>query len=355
MSPFGSDARACSRSAPCGSFARAYRVARPGQVVEVRGGRYPAQSITRDPSKTARADVLFRPAEGARVVLDGSLSISGSHLEVRGLRAKDWDVLEGASDVTLRNLDVDIFWVTSATDVRVIGGDVGPTDNDSAQIRSGYLSPHFSRNILLDGVRFHDFRRTEDGVHMECIHIWGVQNLTIRHSRFQRCAIFDVFIDNDGQAGDVQGVRIENNFFDRATSRGYYSLFFDPKGHTMRDLLIRNNSFLQTAFIDVENGSVGNVRFVGNVGPRAAHHCYAGVTFAYNVWDAARCGATDRRAPLGFRNAARFDLRLKPCAAAVDHGSPRDFPRTDIEGQRRPRGNAPDAGADEVTSTRCRR
>src|SRR5688500_5768868 len=40
LSPKGSDSGKCTRAAPCRSLQRAYRVARPGQIVELAGGAY---------------------------------------------------------------------------------------------------------------------------------------------------------------------------------------------------------------------------------------------------------------------------------------------------------------------------
>ena len=65
VSPSGNDAAACSQVAPCRSFDRAYRVAQPGQTVEVACGSYGAQSVGRDASKTSSSDVVFRPANSA--------------------------------------------------------------------------------------------------------------------------------------------------------------------------------------------------------------------------------------------------------------------------------------------------
>jgi hypothetical protein len=42
-----------------------------------------------------------------------------------------------------------------------------------------------------------------------------------------------------------------------------------------------------------------------------------------------------------------FDLHLARGSAAIDRGDPSAYPRRDIDGQRRPGGRAPDAGADE--------
>jgi hypothetical protein len=85
------------------------------------------------------------------------------------------------------------------------------------------------------------------------------------------------------------------------------------------------------------------------VGPLSKSGCTSTVVFRYNVWDGAACGTSDVNAPSGFVDANRFDLRLTPSSAAVDHGDPENFPPTDIDGQTRPLGSAPDAGADELS------
>src|SRR4029077_5146644 len=75
----------------------------------------------------------------------------------------------------------------------------------------------------------------------------------------------------------------------------------------------------------------------------------AGVTVDYNVWYAgAKVGSHDKVAPSGFRDARALDFHLKAGAAAIDAGDPGDAPTTDIDGNARPAGNAPDAGADET-------
>src|SRR5919109_4094429 len=81
VAPSGSDAGSCTASAPCRSFDRAYRVAAPGQTVEVAGGSYGGQSLGADASKTSTADVTFASASGATVTL-GGLNIAASPLTV---------------------------------------------------------------------------------------------------------------------------------------------------------------------------------------------------------------------------------------------------------------------------------
>jgi hypothetical protein len=43
-----------------------------------------------------------------------------------------------------------------------------------------------------------------------------------------------------------------------------------------------------------------------------------------------------------------FDLQLAPGSPALNHGDPGSYPTRDIDGQSRPLGSGPDAGADEA-------
>jgi hypothetical protein len=100
------------------------------------------------------------------------------------------------------------------------------------------------------------------------------------------------------------------------------------------------------------NGEVSlNNRFIGNLGPMSQYNCYSnGVSYAYNVWKGAACGSTDLNVSgLGFLNSSpgSFDLHLAPGSPALNHGDPGNYPSRDFDGQSRPQGSGPDAGADE--------
>ena len=114
---------------------------------------------------------------------------------------------------------------------------------------------------------------------------------------------------------------------------------------------IRYNSWLQEP--RMPNGEVSlNNRFIGNLGPMSQYNCYSnGVSYSYNVWKGAACGPTDLNvASLGFLNATpgSFDLHLAPGSPALNRGDPGTYPAPDIDGQSRPLGSGPDAGADEA-------
>ena len=134
----GSDGNPCSAAAPCASFDRAYRVAKPGEGIQIAGGVYPTQTVRVDPSKVdAPADVVFFPAPGQVVTLDGDLVMYGSHAIFRGspspfnlkLRMILSEAVEGAqtsNNVRFEHIDGAAFSISANRNITVLGGDWGP-------------------------------------------------------------------------------------------------------------------------------------------------------------------------------------------------------------------------------------
>jgi hypothetical protein len=314
--------------------------------VEVAAGSYGSQSIGVDGSKTSSVDVVFRPAAGASVSL-GSLKVWGKHVEVREMVLSGWTVEAGAADVTFRNLDVNggIF-INGGDSISIIGGSVGPGVDYHPQFAPWPVGSPIT-NILIDGVEFHDWTRSNSSVHTECLQIAGGNGVTIRNSVFRNCAVFALSITEYNGSGPPRNYLIENNVFGTSIG-GYYSLQFNSNASALRDILIRNNSSTQEFLIDNQQPTISNVRAVANVAPIAPWNCSSRVTYAYNVWQGAACSPTDRNvSSLGFRNPGALDLHLVAGAAAIGRGDPANHPATDIDGDARPSGGAPDAGADE--------
>jgi hypothetical protein len=370
LSPSGSDTNACSAAKPCKTLARAYRLAAAGATVELAAGTYGDTFLPTDSSKTASADVLFRPAAGATVTFSSQLHISGQHLELRGMRfsSKLW-IESSAADVTLRNNTLKNFdlysdGTQSSRDISFIGGSVGPSVDENSRIASNGPSTSASpKNILIDGVDFHDFTVSPgSGAHVECLQVWAVDGLTIRNSTFRNCEVFDIFLQKlpGGAAATPSNILIENNFFD-CCGTGFYSIrMADHAGTSWKNVTIRNNSLNKELNPD-PGVPYSNVKIVGNVGPAvkfwrgsngAIEPKPAGIEVDYNVWYAgSKVGSHDKVAASGFRNAAAVDFHLNAGAAAIDAGDPANAPATDIDGDARPAGSAPDAGADETTAT----
>jgi hypothetical protein len=292
--------------------------------------------------------------------------LSARHLELRRLRfAAALTVDAGAQDLTLRDNTLKRFDIISSgarapRDISLIGGSVGPAVNLSSRIASDGTSTTASpTNIVIDRVSFHDFTASAgSGAHVECLQVWAADGLTIRNSKFRNCEVFDVFLQKlpGGAAPTPSNIVIENNFFDCCRS-GFFSIrLADHAGTSWRNVTIRNNS--SDKAINLDGGvPYSNVKVVGNIAPKLSMYTGttgresavpAGVTVDYNVWYAgAKRGSHDRAAPAGWVNAAALDFHLAAGAAAIDGGDPAGSPARDIDGDARPVGAAPDAGADE--------
>lgn len=349
MSPSGSDHGNCTAAQPCATLDRAYHVAAPGQVVQLASGNYGSQTINADSTKTGSARVVFRPAAGATPTFD-LIDILGSHIEIDGVHTSVWRTEPSAADILLRGVTTKVFFITSSHNITVLGGSVGPNLNQASEIRNCTNCTSISNNIKIDGVLFHDYVKTIPGIHMECLHAYPVRNFTLLNSRFENCAIMDLFFANYGDAGDLANLDIENNYFDAPGSHGgplsagYYAVVFGYGTRSLSNVRLAYNSMLSSPILDGTTGSVNNITFLANVAPFNPWLCQKGVTYIRNVWTATTCSPTDVKAPLGFVNPSRMDLRLLPGAAAIGHGDRSSFPRTDISGALRSP-LAPDAGA----------
>jgi hypothetical protein len=351
LSPRGSDSWRCTYRAPCRTVERAYRRARPGQTVVMRAGSYPDRSFIPYVRGRVRPAVLFRPAPRARVVLQ-ELRVYGRHVRFVRVRIKeDLYVDCPARNVTLARAKAGLFFVSGGRGVRILDTVFGPWEN-GISIVAGGCGDVPPGNILLDRVFMHDYRSNPPGTkHEECLMVTSVDGLVIRRSRFLRCENFDILFKHYPSDKRIWNVTLENNWFAHPYPDGSYAVSFSAprEGGVYRNLRIRYNSFTGTLLTKGERYGVRyvNARVIGNVGTRYGP-CEAGMVEAYNIWAMSPpCSRTDRRARPGFVSPTRFNLHLARGSVAIGRGHPRYFPRIDIDGQRRPRGRRPDAGADE--------
>jgi hypothetical protein len=342
VSPNGSDAGSCTRSNPCRSFNRAYAVSKPGAVVVVFGGSYGGQRINARP-KAHGPKILFRPARGASVTLNSIRVVRGSYITFRGFRVLDDTYNEpGAHRITYAWIKMRQFFIRGADHINYRHSEVGPNTSDNGMnwITAPYQRNDTPHDIVLDHVRIHDFKKHSSGAHVDCIGIDDVNGLVISNSRFWNCEHFSIIFGKDLANGRAaRNVLLQNNFFDCCYS-GYYSLGFGDVEGPMR---IRFNSF--TLGVGWLGGAVRGLVFDSNVISNNNSANCSRATWRYNVVaNGSACGG--RRAGTGFRSPPR-DLHLRAGAAAVNYGNPRNPPRFDIDGQRRPHGRRADAGADE--------
>ena len=346
----GNDSGSCSLAAPCGSVARAFSAAPPGGSVVVKPGSYPDQVIPRSPKASTRRVIVT----GQRVARFSNLDIFGSHVEIRGVTTDGWYVKPGATDVVLRRVvSTSAVFITAASNVRVFGGQVYSKDqyvrNGSQLKEDRGVAP---RDILFDGVSFHDFRKDPaSSNHVDCLHILSGDGIRVRDSRFWNCEHFDILLTRFGTAGSPTNVLIENNFLSCCGS-GFYSLQLGG-GHdeVWKNIVVRYNSTDKALNVDSANSISGGVSLIANIAPHMPSGICGrgGITVDYNVLASGRiCGRHDRIAPSAFVSPKTFDFHLKKNARAINAGDPKSYPSRDIDGQKRPMGLRPDPGADET-------
>ena len=307
VSPKGSDAHSCSRSAPCKSFDRAYRVAAPGQTIQLAGGTYGPQLIRVDVSKVhATRNVVFKPAPGAVVRLAGELTMYGSHATFLGsgtpsnfrLRKLTSVATAGpttSNHVAFVDLDGETFTIGPNYAITIKGGDWGPsvacharnsktsrgswcpagsvyahTGNDGSNGSyengigpDGTIKNQWPHDIVLDGLTIHD----QNSLDLVTMHSGGLfiisgYGITIRNTKFLRNVVYQIQVqDFTNKAccgmtfGPLHNVVIENNWFGKPvtglsdpggdrTDDNQPELQLDPRGgKCWSNWLIRFNSF----------------------------------------------------------------------------------------------------------------
>ena len=356
VAPGGSDAGSCTSAQPCATFNRAVTLASPGQVVQTAGGAYPAQVVSA--VKAGPAPVVVQPAPGATVTLD-SLDVSGSYVEVRSMAlARSYSVEPAARFATLRDIHSPHGWVVG-DNTTIVGGEIGPLDSCATGLEDGLQiwqrNSVASSHVTLDGVYIHDISDHDNscagfpntGVHDDCVQILAGHYTTIRNSTFYNCPTSNViarpYLDS------LDHLTIEGNMLNPERRAGA-SLSIGSTGDTCASVVIQYNTAIGAS--SIFNCSTSMI-VRGNIFPAARGGlCSYQQTpqYSYNAWQTGpACGASDRVCTLAFVSPASLDFHLATTdTCAKDHGDPANYPATDFDGQQRPLGAGPDAGADEV-------
>jgi hypothetical protein len=331
VSPTGSDSNPCTQAAPCATINRAYQVAAAGDLIQVAGGTYPAQTITRDSSKAAGPDVTIQSAAGATVTITGRLSLGSggnapSHVVVRNLTAPKQrvQITDPGSFITIQNVRAGSVYIDGAQHVLVKNSDFGNCSNTDPQCEGGGpgsqnwikddISSSRTVDITLDGVNIHDYHYdTNSQFHYECVFLLGGTNVTIQNSHFWNCELYDLFIQANGPF-DISGVTLQNNWFGRAAQptgvlRGSAVVIGQHNTSNLSNVLIRYNSFAPGEALLDEGFAFGdytNVRAIGNIfgvdgndttnpsGGGGFTNCVPQITYDYNVWRSGSCGSHSR-------------------------------------------------------------
>lgn len=285
VSPSGSDDRACTKSAPCRSFDRAYQVARPGDVIEVAGGSYPSQTFTakngaRRPFVVVREAVGERAIVGDRGATDNCIAFEGaSYVLVAGFETPYVRVQgqpsqcgvsvgrEGAHHLILLDLDVGGVWI-GADDVRVIDSDIGPNVNQGGTPTaiSGDETDD-SERILFEGNDFHDYTSVDD-YHQQCFAAWSGRRITLRDNHFYNCETFHIWlVAENGQT--IADYLIEGNTFTQPDASIPISstVKVGDHGGVLKHIVLRGNRVLTDEMYVLQGydeGGRGGISIVDN-------------------------------------------------------------------------------------------
>lgn len=355
LSPTGSDGAKCIQAAPCHSLQRGYRVARPGDIVELAGGDYGEQGLSPDARKAGGKVVTFTRGSSGRPSFE-SLEIDGgvTGVVLAGLHFADGlDVGKGgegppARNITLRNTTGARFKIMNAQAVSVLGGSYGPSVDNPSQIK--VYNPDdkaMPRDIRIEGVRFHDYTRTADDVHTECLQVYAGERISLRRNRFTNCSGTGSLGLTTLSSTRLKDIVVENNWFDE-TGDAFYAVQADV---SVENLIFRYNSSLKgLIFTECTKTPCGSALVVGNYMPWNHSLCVSTTRYAHNVLLGGKCDKTDTQVSrLDFVDAKGFNLHLKPAANAICRGDWKNFPLRDLDGQLRQQAFRPDAGADQLS------
>jgi hypothetical protein len=359
MIPGGTGA-ACTKASPCGSMDNAYQAARMGDTVLMAGGFYDDQSISPRslPGGGSRApdgdEITFRPRSRATVtiadlIVGGVRSPPVKHIAFENLEVKGWTATRSAADVhftrTRHRGQVHANWVEYLS---YRNGEVGPVHDDTGDgLQFNQIDGRAGHHLLVKGMAIHDVHPDNAAAHPDAIQFFGpYHDVTLSANRLWNN-------DNINLRGDglMERLVVENNFFGAAHNPvvpRYYSAQIPGNG-----AVIRYNSFdgaVQPALPGEWSGQVweGNVMTWTTcevTGPDS--------TVRFNVWIGGRACGSQRRHVRGpvFMDRSSGDLHLRPGSPPVGAGNPKSHPGTDIDGDIRPGGQRPDAGADELERT----
>ena len=338
----------------------------------VTGGSYPAQSIPYDPTKANPAPVVFQPRSVASVRIRGTgvasesdLEITAHHVVVKNLTVADtWAVDHGADDVAMDDVSAQRFFIGSASNVAVHGGNFGPF-LDEAGAGGSHIWPESAtgadpKNILIDGIAIHDYRiPSGSGFHLDCLTIGGGSNVTLARSHFWNCNGFDAWTKPFPKSYGTTHLTFINNVFgaNLGGTPQVVSFACADAGSTLSGIVFEYNSVAGDATV----GTVPfpctiagtGVTFRANVIPEInpANCGEAGFVSIYNVVTRNACGRSDFAVPS--TGLWRRIPMTAGCSPAVDRGDPDVYPRRDVRGVARPRDARPDAGAYESRVTKA--
>ncbi len=342
----------------CSTFQDAYNAASPGDIIYVVNGAYPQQNMTGAP-KSPGANVVFQPAPGS-VVSMGTIVVEGPSYATfkdftfsnrsSSIRVTNSETTLGSTNIIFENLSNlgKIYaegYVKDITFRNIEAGDVVDNQSQIKKYDQSYPDQASPTGVIIENSTFHDYRVSSPSIHSECLQIINSVDVTLRKSKLYNCS-------GTAALGVTNGphirLTIENNWLAIGTGQAFYSAQI-TKNDT--DLKFRYNSSPNAViFSDTDTG--GPYLITGNYMGYNSSLCGPGITTDYNVFSGGGCGTNDVSVgALKFASPSTNNYHLASNSEAKGRGNPTNYPAQDIDGDLRPDGTLPDAGADELTGT----
>jgi len=357
----GASGTSCTQASPCDNLDEAYRVAAPGDTVEVAAGSYPNQSVGKDTSKAiGSAKVTFRAIGNVTM---GEFTTRANDVHYIGFKLptgkRDGDSPDGVALVRGgRNVILENFVGTKSYVWGPASSSSTADTINGLTIKNGNWGPHSScgggaqitadgppRNVVLEGNVYHDFsiRGECPSAHLDCVHTFnGIDGLVLRGNRFVRCQHFGALVNG------ASNVVIENNFFEG----GIYGFKLrgdsSPSVEVFTNIVIRHNSADVMSLGSAGSNTLNNAVVEGNAAIEGIE-CRSGVTFRSNLTQNGRCSGDLPSANPGFASTSNGDFHVTSSSPLVDRIA--TGPARDWDGDTRPWGSAYDVGADEVAGS----
>jgi hypothetical protein len=350
----------------CGSLDAAYQAASAGDVVLVKAGSYPNQTINN--RSLASTPVTIRPAPGESFTINGCLTILTHDLILEGggtTNANESNRITvtgqgGACGVDFKNNnntveDVhtrDIWWMDGTSNDTVRNSEIGPASMSSPEFCGDLVSSDRTTNPVVEYNLIHGAKPPPEcgGAHDDALDLNFV-NGVVRGNRIWDCGSQCLF------TGDPGSMLIENNMIEETntcsdcggplelaimgTNTVRYNTIEGDDGYGRDPDRPGNSTVYGNIFLtgsSCQNGGAVSVSYDHNIYPPGSNGCGTNPKICTprladgNLWT-----NTDRQA----------DYHLAATDTCALGAGANSYPPLDLDQQPRPQNGTPDAGADE--------
>jgi hypothetical protein len=331
------------------TFDAACSAAAAGDVITVPAGSYGSQTI-----KCTKAVTLQGAGVSTRVDYLNFSAANGP--TVTGMRFVTGLMSSGSTNVAVKSSTINNQTYIENTNGLLFDRVVWEPESSSTLWENGDMVDIFpdrnnapNRNITIQNSTLHGLRSPTSTSHSDAIQLYnnGQPHTGIKLLR-------NKFYDNECinlRTNPGDDVTIENNSFGDAykgiSGCGFYAI---DVGYA--NVMARNNVFPGTQQVQETPTTSGiHQTWIGNAGAGFSAGCGAGgatgATMSKNVWVGQKCGSTDKQVTSLKVNS---DGSPQSGSPLVDAGDTTNYPATDVLGNARYAGLAPDAGAWETGS-----